>query len=79
MNTQIRLLLFSVVLIVSGIIGYFIFRNFWICYLFAHLSGLGIMMSFGCWAGWVGKKKGYSFKLAYLLRKPSESIRINKF
>lgn len=62
-----RLLLISVVLIILGIAGYFIFHNFWIRYIFAHLGGLGLMVSFGFWAGCVAKKKGYSFLVAYLL------------
>jgi len=66
-TVQNRLLLISVVIIILGIVGYFIFRNFWIAYIFAHLGGLGVMVPFGCWAGWVAKKKGYGFWLAYSL------------
>lgn len=66
-TVQIRLLLISVVLIILGIVGYFIFRNFWISYIFTHLGGLGIMVLFGCWAGYVAKQKGYGFWTAYLL------------
>ena len=66
-RVEIKLLLIVIVLVGIGVAGYFIFRNLWIRYVFAHLGGLGVMVPFGFWAGAVARKKGYSFWPAFFM------------
>jgi hypothetical protein len=46
-------------------IGYFALRELWIGFIFAHVAGLGIMGFYGCLAGAIAKKKGYSYGRAF--------------
>jgi hypothetical protein len=61
-----RILLFFLGLLFIGFLGYFALQNLWVRYIFAHIGGLGIIGLFGCWAGSVAKKKGYSYWKAFL-------------
>lgn len=46
-------------------IGYFALRELWIGFIFAHVAALGIMGFYGCLAGAIAKKKGYSYGRAF--------------
>jgi hypothetical protein len=46
-------------------IGYFALRELWIGFIFAHAAALGIMGFYGCLAGAIAKKKGYSYGRAF--------------
>jgi hypothetical protein len=46
-------------------IGYFALRELWIGFIFAHTAALGIMGFYGCLAGAIAKKKGYSYGRAF--------------
>ncbi len=46
-------------------IGYFVFRNHWIGFIFAHLAALSIMGFYGCLAGVIAKRNGYNFWIAF--------------
>jgi hypothetical protein len=41
-------------------IGYFALRELWIALIFAHVAALSIMGFYGCLAGAIARKKGYS-------------------
>ena len=46
-------------------IGYFVFRNHWIGFIFAHAAALSIMGFYGCLASAIAKMKGYSYWRAF--------------
>lgn len=46
-------------------IGYFALRELWIGFIFAHVAALSIMGFYGCLAGAIAKKKGYSYSRAF--------------
>ncbi len=46
-------------------IGYFAFQKHWFGIIFAHFAAVSIMGFYGCLAGSIAKKKGYSFRRAY--------------
>lgn len=46
-------------------VGYFALRELWIGFVFAHAAALGIMGFYGCLAGAIAKKKGYSYGRAF--------------
>ncbi len=46
-------------------IGYFALRELWIGFIFAHVAALSIMGFYGCLAGAIAKKKGYSYGRAF--------------
>jgi hypothetical protein len=48
-------------------VGYFALRKLWIGFIFAHAAALGIMGFYGCLAGAIAKKKGYSYGRAFLI------------
>jgi hypothetical protein len=62
-----RIFLLFAGLLIIGVAGYFIFRELWLRYVFAHLAGLAIMGFLGCWAGIIARSKGYGFWRAFLL------------
>ncbi len=46
-------------------LGYFAFQELWIGFVFAHAAALSIMGFYGCLAGSIAKKKGYSYPKAF--------------
>jgi hypothetical protein len=46
-------------------VGYLALRKIWIGFIFAHTAALGIMGFYGCFAGAIAKKKGYSYWRAF--------------
>jgi hypothetical protein len=46
-------------------VGYFALREHWIGFIFAHTAALSIMGFYGCLAGAIAKKKGYSYGRAF--------------
>lgn len=64
---EIKLLLLFLLLLIIGIVGYFISDSHWLNYTFAHGGGLGIVGILGCCAGIVAMKKGYNFWKTFLL------------
>jgi hypothetical protein len=48
-----------------GFVGYFALRKLWIGFALGHAAALGIMGFYGCLAGAIAKKKGYSYTRAF--------------
>jgi len=48
-----------------GFVGYFALRKLWIGFVLGHAAALGIMGFYGCLAGAIAKKKGYSYGRAF--------------
>jgi len=46
-------------------VGYFALREHWIGFIFGHTAALSIMGFYGCLAGAIAKKKGYSYGRAF--------------
>ena len=46
-------------------VGYFAFRKLWVGFIFGHTAALSIMGFYGCLAGAIAKKKGYSYGRAF--------------
>ena len=46
-------------------VGYFALRKLWIGFIFGHTAALSIMGFYGCLAGAIAKKKGYSYGRAF--------------
>jgi hypothetical protein len=46
-------------------VGYFALRKLWIGFIFGHIAALSIMGFYGCLAGAIAKKKGYSYWRAF--------------
>lgn len=67
MSLARKIFLFSLITLISGLIGYFTFWNHWIRYIFAHIGALGIIGFFACLAGTIAARKGLSYKKAVLL------------
>ena len=63
---EIRILVLFLGLFVICIIGYFVFHDHSIRFVFAHLGGLGIIGLLGCLTGIIAKMKGYSYWQAFL-------------
>ena len=57
--------LFFLGLLSVSFIGYFAFRTLWIGFIFGHIAALSIMGFYGCLAGTIAKKKGYSYGRAF--------------
>jgi len=62
-----KIFLLSIITLVFGLIGYFIFWNHWIRYIFVHIGALGIIGLFACLTGAIAEKKGLNYKNAVLL------------
>jgi hypothetical protein len=62
-----KLALISIVTFVSGLIGYFVFSNHWIRYIFAHVGALGIIALFAWLAGTIAARKGLNDKRAVII------------
>jgi len=68
MSGEKSALVFSLVTLVLGIIGYFLInRDYWIFYLFAHLGAFGVMGLFGCLVGFLAKRKNRRYWTAFVL------------
>lgn len=57
-------LLFHGLLSIS-FLGFFMFRELWIGFIFAHIAAISIMGFYGCLAGAIAKKKGYQYWRAF--------------
>ncbi|MFC1481364.1 hypothetical protein ACFL6E_03850 [Candidatus Neomarinimicrobiota bacterium] len=57
-------LLFLGVLSIS-FLGYFIFRQHWIGFIFAHTAALSIMGFYACLAGAIAQWRGFSYRRAF--------------
>lgn len=66
-SLESKLHLFFMGLLSISFVGYFALRKFWIGFIFGHLAGLSIMGFFGCLAGVIAKKKGFSYGRAFLI------------
>ena len=64
---QKRILIFSVITLVIGIIGYLIYLHQWPKYIFAHIGALGIIGIITYFIGNLADKKGLHYKKAVLL------------
>ena len=62
---EIKLQLLFLALLSISFIGYFALRELWIGFVFAHVAALSIMGFYGCLAGAIAKKKGYSYGRAF--------------
>lgn len=62
-----KIFVLSIITLIVGLIGYFIFCNHWTRYIFAHIGALGIIGLFACLAGLIAEKKGLNYKKAVLL------------
>ena len=62
-----KIFILSIITLIIGLIGYFIFRNHWTRYIFAHIGALGIIGLFACLAGAIAQKKGLNYRKAVLL------------
>ena len=61
-----KIFIFSVVTLIFGLIGYLIFWNHWLKYIFVHIGALGILGFFACFAGSIAKRKGLNYRKAVL-------------
>jgi hypothetical protein len=59
--------LFFLGLLSISFVGYFALRKLWIGFIFGHTAALSIMGFYGCLAGAIAKKKGYSYGRAFLI------------
>jgi cell shape-determining protein MreD len=57
----------SIITLIVGLIGYFIFWNHWTRYIFTHIGALGIIGLFACLTGLIAEKKGLNYRKAVLL------------
>ncbi len=57
--------LFFLGLLSISFVGYFALRKLWIGFIFGHTAALSIMGFYGCLAGVIAKKKGYSYGRAF--------------
>ena len=57
--------LFLLGMLSVGFVGYFVLQKTWPGLIFAHTAALGIMGFYGCLAGAIAKKKGYSYWVAF--------------
>ena len=62
-----KIFVLSIMTLMIGLVGYFIFWNHWIRYIFAHTGALGIIGLFACLAGAIAQKKGLNYRKAVLL------------
>jgi peptidoglycan/LPS O-acetylase OafA/YrhL len=68
MKTQRWTSLFSLGLLIIGIIGYFsLNRDLWLFYVFAHVGALGVIGLLAGVAGFVAKKKQRSYWKAFVV------------
>lgn len=65
MSFESKLHLLFLGLLSISFIGYFALRELWIGFIFAHVAALGIMGFYGCLAGAIAKKKGYTYGRAF--------------
>ena len=62
-----KIFILSIITLIFGLITYFIFRDHWIRYIFAHIGALGLIGLFACLTGAIAKKKGLNYRKAVLL------------
>lgn len=62
-----KIFILSIITLIIGLIGYFIFWNHWTRYIFAHIGALSIIGLFACLAGAIAEKKRLNYKKAVLL------------
>lgn len=62
-----KILLFSLITLFVGLIGYFSCRNHWIRYIFVHLGALGIIGLFAYLAGSIAARKSLNYRKAVVL------------
>ena len=67
MTFEKKIFTLSIITLILGLIGYFIFWNHWIRYIFTHIGALGIIGLFACLAGFIAQKKGLNYRKAVLL------------
>lgn len=65
--TERNTLMYSVVLLIVGVAGFFILNSFWIHYIFAHVGALGIVGLLAVAAGAIAKSRGRDFRNAFLI------------
>ena len=63
LESRIQLLFLG--LLSVSFVGYFALREHWIGFIFGHTAALSIMGFYGCLAGAIAKKKGYSYGRAF--------------
>jgi hypothetical protein len=64
-GTESRISLFFLGLLSISFVGYFALRKLWIGFIFGHTAALSIMGFYGCLAGVIARKKGYSYGRAF--------------
>ena len=64
-ESKLQLLFFG--LLSLSFIGYFALQENWIGFVFAHLAATSIIGFYGCLAAALAKKKGHSYKRAFLI------------
>ena len=62
-----KIILISTITLIFGLIGYFVFSNHWIRYIFAHVGALGIIGLFAWLAGTIAARKGLNDKRAVII------------
>jgi hypothetical protein len=62
-----KIILISATALIIGLIGYFVFVNQWIRYIFAHIGALGIIGFFAWLAGTIAARKGLNDKSAVII------------
>lgn len=66
MNFIKKIFIFSIITLIFGLIGYFIFLSHWLRYIFIHIGALGILGFFACFAGVIADRKGLNYRKAVL-------------
>jgi hypothetical protein len=67
MSLARKIFLFSLITLISGLIGYFAFLNHWVRFIFAHIGALGIIGLFASLAGFIAGRKNLNYKKAVLV------------
>ena len=63
LESKVQLLFLGLLSI--SFVGHFALREHWIGFIFAHVAAVSIMGFYGCLAGVIAKKKGYSYGRAF--------------
>jgi hypothetical protein len=66
-NLAKKILIASIITFLLGLIGYFIFHDNWVKYIFAHVGALGILGLFACLTGAIARKKRFKYRNAVLI------------
>ncbi|MFC2151469.1 hypothetical protein ACFLSE_02995 [Bacteroidota bacterium] len=60
-----KIFIISIVTLVLGLIGYFIFSNHWIKYIFVHIGAVGIIGLLAYLTSIIAKQKGLNYGKAF--------------